>query len=133
MQRLLTDIYRQFVGKAAQGRNMDAKELEKLAQGRVWTGRAALENGLIDELGTLRDAIAAAKKAAGVKAGEEVDLLILPKPKTLFEQLFGGEEVSAELNRIAPELVEAARQSRLFRQLFREPTLFWMPYEVKLK
>jgi len=138
MQRLLRDIYRQFVGKAAQGRNMSPKELEKLAQGRVWTGRAALKNGLVDELGTLEDAIAAAKKAAGVKPDEEVDLLILPKPKTLFEQLFGSDEdvsvrVTAELERLAPELAEAARRSRHLRRLFSEPTLFWMPFELRLR
>ncbi len=133
MQKMLQAVYRQFVGKAAQGRKMPAGELEKLAQGRVWTGRAALKNGLVDQLGTLGDAVAAARKAAGVKPDEEVDLLILPKPKSFFEQLFGSEEVSAELGRLAPELVATARRGRLFRLLFREPTLFWMPYELKLQ
>ena len=130
---LLKEIYRQFVSKAAQGRKMEYKELEALAQGRIYTGRMAKANGLIDELGTLKDAIAAAKGAAGLKADEEVDLLILPKPQTIFEQLFGGPDAMASLKAAAPEMVEVARKTRLFRRLFTEPALLWMPYGVKVK
>jgi len=130
---LMKSIYRQFVGKAAQGRKVSYKELDKLAQGRVYSGRMAAANGLVDELGTLRDAIAAAKKAAGLKADEEVDLQILPRPKTIFEQLFGGSQVAAELKAGAPELLEVARKTKLFRRLFTEPALLWMPYDLKLR
>jgi len=137
VQKLLREVYRQFVAKAARGRKMSVNDLQKRAQGRIWTGRAALENGLVDELGTLHDAVAAAKEAAGLKADEEVDLLILPKPKTLFEQLFGAGDVSvnvtAELGRAVPELLEGARRNWLLRRLFAEPTLFWMPFELRLR
>ena len=67
MTALLKETYKQFVSKAAEGRNVSYKELDKLAQGRVYTGRMALANGLVDELGTLRDAVNAAKKAAGME------------------------------------------------------------------
>jgi len=128
---MLKSTYGQFVQKAAQGRNMSAKQLGALAQGRVYTGRMAAENGLIDQLGTLADALDTAKQAAGLKKDEKVELLILPRPKTLFEQLFA--DPSAELESTAPELLEAARKTKLFRRLFTEPTLLWMPYEVELK
>ena len=50
---LLQEAYRQFVDKApAQGRKMPREKLEQFAQGRVWTGRCALGNGLVDALGT---------------------------------------------------------------------------------
>jgi len=130
---LLKEIYRQFVSKAAQGRKLSYGELEKLAQGRVYTGRMAAANGLIDDLGTLRDAIAEAKKAAGLKAEDEVELLILPKPKTIFEQLFGDPAVSAGLETAVPELLETLRRTRLWRRLFAEPALMWMPYRIELK
>ena len=86
---LFEDTYHQFVSKAAEGRKMPYSKLEEMAQGRVYTGRMAKKIGLIDELGTLEDAVAAAKIAAGLKADTEVELLILPEPKTIFEQLFG--------------------------------------------
>ena len=66
MTALMKDIYDQFLDKAIEGRKkagkkMTATELEALAGGRIWTGRQAKENGLVDELGTLDDAIAAAE------------------------------------------------------------------------
>jgi len=109
------------------------RELEKLAQGRVYTGRMALKNGLIDRLGTLRDALAEAKKAAGLQPSEKVELLILPEPTSIFEQLFGPSTVSSQLASTAPELVEAARKTRLFRRLFTERVLTWMPYSLELR
>ncbi len=130
---LLEDIYRQFVAKAAQGRKVSYEQLDQLAQGRVYTGRMAQANGLIDELGTLRDAIAAAKQAAGVPEGEKVELQILPRPKTIFEQLLGGPSAAAQLQSIEPELIESLRMARLFRRLFTEPTLLWMPYQIRLQ
>ncbi|MHC4178714.1 MAG: signal peptide peptidase SppA [Planctomycetota bacterium] len=130
---LLREIYRQFVSKAAQGRKKSYRELEKLAQGRVYTGRMAEANGLIDQLGTLRDAIAEAKKAAGLKDDEDVDLLILPRPRTIFEQLLGDPLASTGLTAGSPELQETLRQTQLLRRLFSEPTLMWMPYAVKLR
>ena len=131
---LLEETYQQFVTKAAQGRKMDPKRLEELAQGRVYTGRMAKANGLVDELGTLGDAVAAAKRAAGLKPGEEVDLQVLPKPKTIFEQLFGGDQgLSSDLESIVPELSGSLRQIGQMRRLFVEPILLWMPYQVRLK
>jgi protease-4 len=150
---LLQETYRQFVGKAAQGRKLAVDELEKLAQGRVYTGRMAVANGLVDELGTLGDAISAAKKAAGLSPDEKVELLILPRPKTIFEQLFGNEDdsatlaslsavwqaalpasaLSASLKDAPPGLSAALRQATLMRRLFAEPSLLWMPYRVEMK
>ena len=67
--------------KAAKGRKMSYEKLEELAQGRVYSGQMAKKIGLVDELGTLNDAIAAAKTAAGLKPDADVELLILPEPK----------------------------------------------------
>lgn len=65
VRSLLTDnVYRQFVQLVAQSRKMTPEEAEKVAQGRVWLGIQAKENGLIDELGSLDDAIKLAKSLA---------------------------------------------------------------------
>lgn len=130
---MLRETYNQFVNKAAQGRKMDPRKLEQLAQGRVYTGRMAKANGLVDELGTLKDAIAAAKKAAGLAPTEKVDIEVLPKPKTIFEQLFGDQSLSSELESAMPEVVKPLIQAKTLRRLFSERTLLWMPYEVRVK
>ena len=85
---LLQETYHQFVGKAAAGRKMPYNKLEAMAQGRVYTGQMAKKLGLIDELGTLKDAVAAAKVAAGLKADAEVDLMVLPEPKSILRAAF---------------------------------------------
>jgi protease-4 len=59
-------IYRDFVAKVAEGRDRTTEEIHELARGRVWTGRDALDRGLVDELGGLRDAVRIARKRAGL-------------------------------------------------------------------
>ena len=131
---LLQETYHQFVSKAAEGRKMEYNRLEEIAQGRVYTGRQAKKLGLIDEIGTLDDAIGEAKKLAGLKPGADVEIEILPQPKSLFEQLFNGEGVEAnELTAAMPEVVKTIRKAALWRKLLGERVLLWMPYHVELK
>src|SRR4026208_280934 len=63
-KKMMEEVYQQFVKKAAAGRKMEVTKLESLAGGRIWSGRQAKAQGLVDELGTLNDAIAEAKKMA---------------------------------------------------------------------
>lgn len=91
----IEDVYDQFLSKAlagrqANGQKMTREQLESLAGGRVWTGRQAKANGLVDELGTLDDAVAFARKEAGVDPDEEMELLMLPKPVSFLDQLTEG-------------------------------------------
>ncbi len=89
---LMKDVYDQFVdkailGRARAGKKFDKEEFLKLAEGRIWTGRQAKANGLVDELGTLDDAIAAAKSIGGLKKDADVELLVLPKPRNFIDML----------------------------------------------
>jgi protease IV len=59
-------VYDDFVAKVAAGRKRPAAEIEAVARGRVWTGRDALEVGLVDELGGLRDAVRIARERANL-------------------------------------------------------------------
>ena len=86
----MKEVYRLFTSKVAAGRKLEQATVEKLAEGRVFTGRQAKENGLVDRLGTLDDAIDEAKKLAGIDAGDEVDRLLLPEPRGLFDELLGS-------------------------------------------
>lgn len=92
------DFYRDFVSKVAEGRDMSYEEVDNLAQGRVWTGHQALENGLIDKLGDYYDAIDMAKQMAGIPAEDYVALVIYPKQKTLLERVFSGAIVAEAVN-----------------------------------
>jgi ClpP class serine protease len=71
----------------AEGRHMEVPAVDKIAQGRVWSGERGKQLGLVDELGGLDTAIATAKKLAGIPAGEQVTLVYLPPPKPLLERI----------------------------------------------
>ncbi|WP_456413861.1 signal peptide peptidase SppA [Thiolapillus sp.] len=67
IQKFIDNIYSRFLEKVAEGRKLDKAEVHKIAQGRVWSGKQALELGLVDKLGGLGDAIAAAAERAKIK------------------------------------------------------------------
>jgi len=62
----IEDFYTNFVNKVAKGRHKTFKEIDAIAQGRVWTGAQAVKNGLVDKLGNLDDAVKEAAKLAGI-------------------------------------------------------------------
>ena len=93
--------------KAAEGRKMPVDKLRKLAGGRVYTGRQALANGLVDELGTLHDAIQEAKQLAGIDKDTKVTIERLPEPTNFFESLFGELDAEKEV-RLGPALAPLA-------------------------
>ncbi len=64
LQQRVEAYYELFLGKVADGRDMTRDEVHAVAQGRIWSGRKALELGLVDRLGTLEDAIASAAELA---------------------------------------------------------------------
>jgi protease-4 len=129
----LEETYRQFVGKAAEGRKMTYNQLEALAQGRVYSGATAKKLGLVDELGTLDDAVTAAKVAAGLKPDADVELMVLPEPKSFFEQLFGGSSADSELESLLPVELRILQQAKILRRMLSQRILAWMPFDVKIK
>jgi len=74
----------------AEHRGLPFSEAEKLAYGRVWTGRQAVANGLVDELGGLYEAAAIAKELAGIPTQEGVSLVHYPKKQGLLRLFFDG-------------------------------------------
>lgn len=87
MQVYVDDIYNSFVSIVAGGRDMTFDAVDKIAQGRVWTGADALKIGLVDEIGTLEDAIRYAGSMAGDAEVENWGIVSYPKPLTVMEQL----------------------------------------------
>lgn len=72
MQLWIDDAYRDFVGRVAEARGQSWDEVDRIARGRVWTGTAALELGLVDRLGDLPQAIESAAKRADLDEGYRV-------------------------------------------------------------
>ena len=130
----MESTYEQFVSKVAAGRKLSLKQLEPLASGRVWTGRQAKENGLIDHLGTLHEAIQAAKKAAKFEPGEKAELLLLPKSEGFLDQLLsGGSPFPGFQNQVPHPWLRTVQDVETIRQLFAEPTLFMLPYHIEIR
>jgi protease-4 len=77
--------YDAFVEKAAAGRNTTPERIDTVAQGRVWTGRQAKQIGLVDELGGLDRALALAKQRAKLPPDSEVELVVYPPKRSIFE------------------------------------------------
>jgi protease-4 len=145
MQRLMDETYHQFVAKAAEGRKKPFDDIERHAGGRVYTGRQAKKLGLIDDLGTLADAIASAKKLGGISEDAKSELLILPKAQGVLESLLGpleDRDISTSiridalgLGGFAPEGVRqvVAKLNTLSRLLSKEPVVLVMPYLLDIR
>jgi protease-4 len=80
-------FYDQFVEKVAEARQTTPEKIDQIAQGRVWTGHQAKQVGLVDELGGLQVAVAAAKQRAKIPADEEVELVVYPPRRSFYEVL----------------------------------------------
>lgn len=90
LQTSILDTYQLFLTRVSDGRNLSIEEVDAVAQGRVWTGRQALEAGLVDELGGLYTAVRQAKKHAGLGVDDDVYLVPYPRPSSLSEQIFAA-------------------------------------------
>ena len=94
MEHTIRALYSSFVDKVAKGRGKAPEEIEALAQGRVWSGHAAVDRGLVDRLGGLDMAIQLAKEKAGIGIEEKVRIVELPDsplfdPSIFLPRLFG--------------------------------------------
>ncbi|HVI96979.1 MAG TPA: S49 family peptidase, partial [Anaeromyxobacter sp.] len=72
VEQQIDRFYALFVDRVAEGRKLPRAEVEPIAGGRVWTGRQAFERRLVDQLGSLQDAIEIAKQRAGLRARDVV-------------------------------------------------------------
>ena len=138
IQKRLQSFYDSFVAKAAQGRNMSPEELHAVAQGRVWTGKAALEQGLVDSLGGLEDAIDKALELA--EASEDIGRLVLPRDGMLWDLFWSTPTLDAEavarfVGRPVPgALLESLSQALIMASILAsEGAMAAMPYRVHVQ
>lgn len=135
IEESIEDTYNTFLRRVAEGRNITIAEVEAVAQGRVWSGTDALQNGLIDELGSLDDAIAAAAIMANL---QEYSLRKYPKHKSTLEQWL--EELQGIKRNLGTALVEeelgkeAYQLLKMFKLLTQQEGLqARMPFILSIK
>ena len=126
-------VYDTFKQRVADGRGLSLEAVEAIAQGRVWTGKQALENGLVDGLGGMDQALAAAARLAEI---EEYNLISYPKIEPEFEDFIS---VMGPFSRIEEELLaNYPKEINLFLtslsgQENRAKVQLRLPYAVEIK
>ncbi|WP_158756063.1 signal peptide peptidase SppA [Dyella sp. S184] len=95
IQAIINKGYRDFVGNVAKARGKNFDAIDAIAQGRVWTGQQALDRGLVDQLGGLGDAVAAAANVA--KLGKDYPVRYQEAPLGGFERFLIGLNQSASV------------------------------------
>ncbi len=145
MQDQANKIYfNDFVPKVAKGRGKTDEEVNSIAQGRVWTGTQAKQNGLIDEFGGLEKAIEIAKVLANIPADKDVRRIAFPEPRPFLETIFGGEDSTfAETKKVETQkalvesLPEDVRKTLRFAEIFDRmkngEAMLMLPFELQIK
>ncbi len=135
IQKGVDDIYEQFKQRVADGRGMTKEEVNVVGRGRVWTGRDALNVGLVDELGGLKDAIAYAAKNAGIKESKVLYYPLVKEDKfaEFIEQLEDSEEIEASTK--TPEIPESLMHyyNQLKELESYQGMQMRMPYEINIE
>ena len=125
IQAQIKEIYENFIGKVAEGRGMTTEAVDKIAKGRIWTGKQAKEIGLVDELGGLNLALSIARKKAGL-ARKRVQLIRLPQQGVWEQWLEAFHTIRLNHSRVnwrLPTLAEAFMEHRTF---------LIMPYTIQI-
>ncbi|GAK51772.1 signal peptide peptidase SppA, 67K type [Candidatus Moduliflexus flocculans] len=127
MEHYLRQFYDGFVEGVANGRHLTVEATDAIAQGRVWTGRQGLENGLVDEIGGFDEVIAAMKKQLNIPEKDEVQLVEYPElenPWRLLWHRFVNTQIAAN---VPAALLDAQEELHLIEQLAAERELALLP------
>ncbi len=115
IQNNVEDGYELFTSKAAEGRHMNINDLKAVASGRVWTGSQAKENGLVDILGDLDDAIRIAAEKAGIE--DDYKVRYYPEQKTALEEMIENFEGSAQAKLMKAQLGDMYPYAQMLEQV----------------
>ena len=130
VRREADHYYKVFLERVGEGRGIDTSEVNKIAQGRIWTGSQAAERNLVDMTGGLNLAIQLAAYAGGVKDSESFGIRMYPQKKSLG---FGDEVMWVTLNKIPNSI---RRLAASFEEEIRWDTgepLLLMPYRLEIE
>jgi protease-4 len=128
LRELLDDMYVAFVSRVAESRKRKYEEIEPLAQGRVWLGSQAKQNGLVDHVGGLDRAIELAKGRAKIAREEKVRLIPYPGRRSLLDHL-----LSRSAESWAHTKIEAALEGFEAKLWLKGGIMKYPPYRVVVK
>jgi protease-4 len=97
LQSMIDDTYQQFVETVAESRKLSVETVKKFADGRIFTGKQAVELGLVDRLGTEEDARVWAAELAGLNP-EKAEFFTIEEPKPLLKKVLGQSRISLQTN-----------------------------------
>jgi len=117
LQNEIKDVYGDFINRVSTGRAIPPKKVEKIAQGRVWTGAQALEKGLVDGIGGFLAAFDEVKRSAGIPLTEKVLVDIYPKKKRVMRLPFLGLSSSERARKRIAEMILSIMPPEI-RQLY---------------
>jgi protease-4 len=131
LQAEVNNIYKTFTQKVANGRHKTPEFIDKIGQGRVWTGAEAIKIGLVDRLGNIDDAVKSAAKKAGLK---EYKLVDYPAQKDPLKELFDDSADKVRTYFTKQELGENYNYYQKMQSVLKTTGIqSRMPYEVLIK
>jgi protease-4 len=134
--KLRTEIegfYRGFVQRVADGRKRKYGEIEPLAQGRVWLGSQAKQNGLIDEIGGLDRAVELVRQRAKIGATEKITLVSYPPRRSIFDLLWNRQSDSELESRMVESQIRSLVGKMPIGALAHGGILRLMPFTIDVK
>ncbi len=132
LKKGIEHTYTTFKKRVAQGRSLSEAEVEQRAQGRVWTGNQALENGLVDALGGLPETLDAAAKAAGI---EEYNTVDYPKFEENFSSLIADLQLTVGIKQLFNAILPQSLQTKIEQVQQSQPVDYFqtvLPFELKI-
>lgn len=131
IQESVDAVYDTFITHVANGRKLTKEEVDKIGQGRVWTGADAQKIGLVDDFGGLKDAINAASELCAIY---DYKIIELPEQKDFFDQLMSGEMASIKEKIIEDELYQEYRYLKEIKRIKKQQgILMRIPYNIELE
>jgi protease IV len=124
--------YAAFVSKVATARKKSYAQIDPIAQGRVWMGTQALQNGLVDQLGGLNRAITMVRQRAHLPATGDTNLVIYPPRRSLFEVLTSS-STDAFADAIAERKIRKALPGLPSRVLLDGGIMHILPYQFRIR
>ncbi|KQC08285.1 MAG: hypothetical protein APR54_04860 [Candidatus Cloacimonas sp. SDB] len=125
------NIYSEFLSRVSEGRSIDLEELKNIAGGRVWSSNYALDSGLIDEIGILRDAVNKAAELAGLT---DFQIKYYPEKRSIFQEFINRRfNLSYMYSYLRYDLEDEFGLTRLYlryKNLLNDPVQAIIPFEL---
>ena len=133
LEESIEATYQGFINRVAAGRHRTEAEIRALAEGRVWMGVQARDNGLVDRLGGLDTAVEVIRKKANIPAGDTVALVPFPARRSLLDLLMSRSDDTTMAEMKLESVLARVPGGQWIRPALEGGTLALMPYFISVK